>query len=104
MKTICLLASSLAAITAVAAPKGPDIAPNIEQPPETPPAAKSLERIRPDKTTLFLLEPGVMDLEDTSGHIPQNDIKVVNGEIVDDPVGGAVLRFGEKLGTVLIIQ
>ena len=102
MKTICLLASSLAALAAVAAPKGPDIAPNVEQPPETPPAAKSLERIRPDKTTLFLLEPGVMDLEDVSGHIPQNDIKVVNGEIVDDPVGGAVLRFGEKPGSVTI--
>lgn len=94
---LCVLSPASAATTGL-----PEIAPNVEQPQDGKPAAVALERIRADKTTLLLLEPGVTDMEDASGHIPKHDIKVENGEIVEDKVAGSALRFGEKPGSVTI--
>ena len=102
-RTTIFLALACCGTAFGAAPKkGPEIPPCIEQPATNAPAAPAIERIRPDKSTLLLLEPGAMDLEDVSGHVPADEIKVVNGEIVDDPCGLAVLRFGEKPGSVTV--
>ena len=89
------------AVAAFATP-GPQMPFSVEQPLTEPPPCQGLARIQADKATLLLLEPDVMDLVDASGHIPQADIKVENGEIADDPVAGAVLRFGGNPGSVTI--
>lgn len=94
-----LLLPSVILATAAIAANELTVSPVVEKPQETSPAATSLERICADKATLLLLEPDVMDLVDVSGHIPQTEIKVENGEIADDPVAGAVLRFGERPST-----
>lgn len=84
-----------AAATAVALP-----------PPLEAPRASSLpgrvDKLAPDEDTRFLLESDGIDFHDAAGRIPAAAIQVVNGEMVDDPCGLSVLRFGEKPGSITV--
>ena len=102
--TTTLSLAVLCAVSAFAAPvkNGPSIPSRIEQPSTNAASQLEIERILPGKSTLLLLEPGAGGLRDVTGHIPDGDIKVENGEVVDDPCGRAALRFGEQPGLVTI--
>ncbi len=96
------LVAAFAPLLAVAAQKKPPEIPDcIVKPLEELPV-QTLKRIKPDPSTLVLLEAEMMEVRDASGHIPAKDIALKNAEIVEDPCGMEVIRFGEEPGSITI--